>query len=224
MHIPAQYSAADSHGKDENKERLRDRFWLRKSWSPIVAFVGRLDEQKGMQMVHQALSYAPPGERSSCCLGSRCTRTGSAVIPPPQAPSERQPGCHLEISYSEELAHLVYARADMLVVPSLYEPCGPAPMVAPRYGTVPVVRSVGGMVDTAFDRDYSRRPHEERNGHAFQQTDNTAIESALKRALRLWFDYPPWVRRLMIASMQSDNSWNEPGREYLSGYREIRVA
>ena len=67
------------------------------------------------------------------------------------------PDCHLEISYTEELAHLVYAGADMLVVPSMYEPCGLAPMVALRYGTVPVVRSVGGMVDTVFDRDYSPR-------------------------------------------------------------------
>ena len=134
------------------------------------------------------------------------------------------PDCHLEISYSEELAHLVYAGADMLVVPSMYEPCGLAPMVALRYGTVPVVRSVGGMVDTVFDRDYSSRPHEERNGYAFQHTDTMAIESALKRALRLWLDHPAWFRRLMMASMRSDNSWDRPGREYLTVYRQIRVA
>ena len=83
-------------------------------------------------------------------------------------------------------------------------------MVALRYGTVPVVRSVGGMVDTVFDRDYSPRPHAERNGYAFQHTDNPAVESALKRALRLWFDHPARFRRLMRSSMESDNSWSHP--------------
>jgi len=67
------------------------------------------------------------------------------------------PDCHLEISYTEELAHLVYAGADMLAVSSTLVPCGLAPMVGLRYGTVPGVRSVGGMVDTVFDRDYSSR-------------------------------------------------------------------
>jgi starch synthase len=77
--IPARYSAADLHGKYEDKERLRDRFWLRKSWSPIVAFVGRLDEQKACRWSTKRCSTRSPGERSSCYLGSRCTRRGSAV-------------------------------------------------------------------------------------------------------------------------------------------------
>ena len=67
------------------------------------------------------------------------------------------PDCHLELGYSEELAHLVDAGADLLVVPSMFEPCGLAPLIAMRYGTVPVVRVTGGMIDTVFDRDHSGR-------------------------------------------------------------------
>ncbi len=222
--IPAQYSTHELDGKFENKERLRDRFWLRTAWSPIVAFVGRLDEQKGMQLVHHALFYALSKGAQFVLLGEPVDEGGiSGHFRHLKRYLNDNPDCHLELSYTEELAHLVYAGADMLVVPSLYEPCGLAPMVGMRYGTVPVVRSVGGMVDTVFDRDYSSRRHEERNGYAFQHTDNVAIESALKRALRLWFDYPAWHRRLMMASMTSDNSWSEPGHEYVSVYDKIRL-
>jgi len=72
------------------------------------------------------------------------------------------PDCHLEIGYDEELAHLIYAGADLIVVPSLFEPCGLTQMIALRYGTVPIVRAVGGLVDTVFDRDYADMPVEER--------------------------------------------------------------
>jgi starch synthase len=126
------------------------------------------------------------------------------------------------VGYSEELAHLVYAGADLLVVPSMFEPCGLAPMVGLRYGTVPVVRSVGGMVDTVFDRDHSMRPSTHRNGYAFKHVDHLAIESALGRAIRLWFDHPFEFRRLIGNAMRADHSWNRPGQHYLGVYEHIR--
>ena len=95
-------------------------------------------------------------------------------------------------------------------------------MVGLRYGTVPVVRSVGGMVDTVFDRDYSPRAPHERNGYAFEHVDNPAIESALSRAIRLWFDQPVEFRGLIDSAMRADNSWNRPGRQYLDVYEHIR--
>jgi len=106
-------------------------------------------------------------------------------------------------------------------VPSMFEPCGLAPMVGLRYGTVPVVRSVGGMVNTVFDRDYSERDPAERNGYVFQHTDNLAIESALRRALRLWFNHKREFRNLMRNSMRTDYSWNRPGQHYLNVYEQI---
>ena len=76
------------------------------------------------------------------------------------------PDCHLEVGFDVELSHLIYAGADMILLPSLFEPCGLAQVIALKYGTVPIVRAVGGLVDTVFDRDYSDRPYRERNGYS----------------------------------------------------------
>ena len=95
-------------------------------------------------------------------------------------------------------------------------------MVGQRYGTVPVVRSVGGMVDTVFDRDHSSQEREQRNGYVFQHTDNRAVESALSRALSLWFERPREFRGLMRNSMRTDHSWSQPGQHYLNVYEHIR--
>jgi len=119
--------------------------------------------------------------------------------------------CHLEIGYREELAHLIYAGADLLIVPSMCEPCGLAPLIAMRYGTVPVVRATGGMIDTVFGRDHSGHPPAERNGYVFHHTDNRAIESALSRALRLWSERPREFRKLVANCILADYSWARPG-------------
>jgi starch synthase len=220
--IPTQYSIDELDGKYANKEKLRERFWLRKSWSPVVAYVGRLDQQKGMHLVHHALFYALEKGAQFVLMGDAVHENGiSGHFRHLKRHLNDNPDCHLEVGYSEELAHLVYAGADLLIVPSMFEPCGLAPMVGLRYGAVPVVRSVGGMVDTIFDRDYSRRPHAERNGYAFEYVDQPAIESALGRAIRLWFDHPAEFRRLIGNGMRADYSWNRPGQHYLNVYEHI---
>jgi starch synthase len=91
-----------------------------------------------------------------------------------------------------------------------------------RYGTVPVVRATGGMIDTVFDRDYSGHPAAERNGYVFHHTDNRAIESALSRALRLWSAQPRRFRELIVNGMRADYSWSRPGQDYLEIYQRIR--
>ena len=221
--IPARYSTWDIDRKYRNKEALRERFWLRKTWSPIVAYVGRLDEQKGMHLVHHALFYALASGAQFVLLGDAFHHNGiNGHFWNLKHYLNDNPDCHLEIGYNEELGHLVYAGADLLVVPSLFEPCGLAPMTAMRYGTVPVVRATGGMVDTVFDRDYSARPPWERNGYVFHETDNLAIESALGRALGLWSAYPCAFRQLMVNAMRADYSWAQPGQDYLNIYEYIR--
>ena len=106
--------------------------------------------------------------------------------------------------------------------PSMFEPCGLAPLIGMRYGTVPVVRATGGMIDTVFDRDHSGRTPAERNGYVFHHTDNRAIESALSRALRLWFARPREFRHLAAGSMQADYSWRRPGQDYLAIYGHLQ--
>jgi starch synthase len=103
------------------------------------------------------------------------------------------------LEHGQELAHLVCASAGLLVVPSMFEPCGLAPLIGMRYGTV-------------FDRGHSARPSAERNGYMFHQADNLAIESAPSRVLGQWFGCPAEFRQLAVNSMRAGYSWARPGR------------
>jgi starch synthase len=129
------------------------------------------------------------------------------------------PDCHVELRFDGELAHLLYAGADMIVVPSNFEPCGLVQMIALRYGTVPIVRAVGGLSETVFDRDFADRSPDQRNGYVFHQPDGTGIESAMRRALGLWYDYPQDFRYVMLNGMRYDYSWGHPGQDYLNIYQ-----
>jgi starch synthase len=221
--LPARYSADSIAGKYEDKKALRNRFWMRDSSGPIVAYVGRLDEQKGMHLVHHALFYTLAHGGQFVLIGDSHYHDGiTDHFQHLKGYLNDNPDCHLEIGYREDLAHLVYAGSDLLVVPSMFEPCGLAPLIGMRYGTVPVVRATGGMMDTVFDHDNSGRPPAERNGYVFHHTDNHAIESALSRALRLWSARPREFGKLVANCMRADYSWARPGREYLDIYEYIR--
>ena len=111
----------------------------------------------------------------------------------------------------------------MMVVPSKFEPCGLTQLISLRYGTVPVVRGVGGLVSTVFDWDYdSEHPREERTGFVFYDTDQYAMESALNRAIDLYYNEPQLFQQLALQGMQYDYSWKNSGAEYIAIYDRIR--
>jgi starch synthase len=222
-HIPVRYGVDTIDDKYRNKEALRDRLLLRRDYKPIIAYVGRLDTQKGLHLVRHTLFYCLEGNRAQfVLLGTSPEPHINAYFEELKHQINDNPDCHLELSYSEELSHLIYAGADMLIMPSMFEPCGLPQMIGLKYGTVPVVRAVGGLVNTVFDRDYSTKPMEERNGYVFHQTDYGAIESALNRALGNWYSYPGEFRKLVQNGMRYDFSWNHPGARYMSIYEQIR--
>jgi starch synthase len=220
--IPANYNIATVEEKYRNKEALRDRFWLRKDYKPIVAYIGRLDPQKGLHLIRHALFYSLQHNAQFVLLGSSPEVSINTHFWHLKNHLNDNPDCHLEIGYDEELSHMIYAGADMLIMPSLFEPCGLPQMISLKYGTVPIVRAVGGLVNTVFDRDYGNRPPEEVNGYVFHQTDYIAVESALNRAMGLWNNYPAEFRRLIVNGMKHDFSWSGPGAKYLSIYDHIR--
>jgi starch synthase len=133
------------------------------------------------------------------------------------------PHCHLELAYDEELAHRIFAGADMVVVPSVYEPCGLTQMIGMRYGVVPIVRRVGGLADTVFDANYSDRDFYQRNGYVFNDYTQEGLNSALKRAIGLWSRHPEYFRQLRLNGMNQDHSWNTPGQRYLDIFEHIRA-
>jgi starch synthase len=221
-HIPAHYTVDDPEPKYGNKRALRERLLLADAYKPLVAYVGRLDSQKGVHLIRHALFHSLGNGAQFVLLGSSPERGINDYFWHLKHHLNDNPDCHLEIGFDDELAHLIYAGSDLVVVPSMFEPCGLTQMIALRYGTVPVVRAVGGLVDTVFDRDYSDKPVEERNGYVFHGADEAGVESALSRALGLWWDYPEEFRRLMLQGMAYDYSWNHPGQDYVNIYEYVR--
>jgi starch synthase len=221
--ISRRYSVNSLQDKYANKEALRERLWLRHGFKPIVSFVGRLDHQKGVELIFQAIPYCLVNGCQFVLLGSSPHGQVNDAFWRLKQRLNDHPDCHLEISYDEDLAHLVYAGSDLLLVPSEYEPCGLAQMIGLKYGTVPIVRNTGGLADTVFDADYAPRPYHERNGYVFNDYNHQGLESALRRAIGLWYHYPHYFRELIMNGMRYDYSWNHPGQHYLNIYNYIKA-
>jgi len=220
--IPVRYSVDHLDGKYENKRALRHRLMLADNDKPIVAFIGRLDPQKGLGLVRHAIFYTLERGGQFVLLGSSPDKAINDDFWGLKRMLNDSPDCHLEIGFDEDLAHLIYAGADLMLVPSEFEPCGLTQLIALRYGTVPVVRTVGGLADTVFDKDHSDRPLDQRNGYRFDHYDGPGLESALGRAIDCYFEFPADFRELMKNGMRADYSWNQPGQDYLNIYDFIR--
>jgi starch synthase len=218
------YSQDDLTGKAKNKQALQERLLLQTTTDqPIVAYIGRLDDQKGVHLVHHAIYYALSQGAQFVLLGSATEASINAHFWNEKNHLNDNPNCHLELGFNEELSHLIYAGADMIIVPSNYEPCGLTQVIGLQYGTVPIVRGVGGLVNTVFDRDYDEtKPPAERNGYVFYQTDYAALESAMNRAIGLWKHAPDQFEQLVVQGMAYDYSWHHPGAEYEAIFEVIR--
>ncbi len=219
-HIPAKYTCDTIQDKYHNKDALRDRFWLTKDMKPIIAYIGRLDEQKGLDLIYHAAFHSLNRGAQFILLGSGSNNEINNKFGHLKNQLNNSPDCHIEIGFNEELAHLIYAGADMVIVPSVFEPCGLTQLIAMRYGTIPIVRAVGGLYDTVFDKDHAHSW--ERNGFTFNDLDTYAIESTMNRAISLFYDYPHDFRQLMINGMKSDYSWRRPGENYVNIFDYIR--
>jgi starch synthase len=221
-YLARRYGPGTVEVKYVNKAALRQRFLLRDAYQPIIAYIGRLDHQKGVELIRHTLFWAINHGAQFLLLGTSPLPELNTSFRNLKQLLNDNPDCHLELGFSEELAHLIYAGSDLLIMPSLYEPCGLTQMIALKYGTVPIVRAVGGLMDTVFDRDFSNRLPEHRNGFVFQHPDHAGIESALDRAAGLWNYFPAEFRKLLLQGMRCDYSWNVPGQHYLNIYEYIR--
>jgi len=220
--IPCRYSADDFDTKYENKTALRRRLMLADEFKPIVAYIGRLDTQKGVHLIRHALYFSIWNNAQFVLLGAGAETAINEHFLQLKRHLNDSPDCHLEIGFDEDLAHLIYAGADLFVQPSLFEPCGLTQMIAMRYGTVPVVHGVGGLADTVFDWNHADRPLNERNGYVFHEADYPGLESALSRAFGLWHHHPDQFRAMALNGMRFDTSWRKPAEHYENIYEFIR--
>ncbi|KAK6147507.1 hypothetical protein DH2020_018419 [Rehmannia glutinosa] len=186
--------------------------------------------------VQRGLGLAPeglPGDPDKCVSSPGNEHWANEILtensqPPSTAPDARvgrefeglaqlhNQGSSLRIllTYSEELSHMLYAAADIVLVPSIYEPCGLAQMIGMRYGAVPVVRKTGGLADTVFDMDDKSQP-EMANGFVFEGIDEGSLNWAL--------DQPNEWMGIVKKVMQMDNSWNNTAGKYIDIYSSVRA-
>ncbi|CAL8472333.1 g11876 [Coccomyxa elongata] len=223
--LPRNYGTADSaEGKAAAKAELRARMGLSGVEAPLVAVVTRLTHQKGIHLIKHAAWRTL--ER-----GAQFVLLGSAPDPRVQGEFNALAGemgraypdrARCWFSYDEPLSHLIYAGADILLVPSIFEPCGLTQMIAMRYGTIPVVRKTGGLNDTVFDvdDDVARATANGMvtNGYNFEGTDPAGIDYALNRALTAWFSDREGWGQLVHRVMEQDWSWSEPALDYIELY------
>ncbi|MFZ2652824.1 MAG: glycogen synthase GlgA [Burkholderiaceae bacterium] len=220
--LAALYSASDLAGKSRCREALRAEFGLdlgpqAAGDAPLFGVVSRLSGQKGLDMVLAALPALLRMGGQLCLQGSGDAALEAAF----RAAAKANPGkVAVRIGYDEAVAHRLIAGADALLVPSRFEPCGLTQLYALRYGSVPVVRRVGGLADTVVDATPQALGEDQATGFAFDAATPAALESALHRAVQAYRTPAVW-RQLMLRGMAQDFSWAEAARKYVAMYEEL---
>lgn len=216
-HLVAGYSAGRFAAKQQNKTALQQQLGLPASAVPLIGMVGRLVEQKGVDLVLEALPQLMELPLQLALLGSGEAGYEDAL----RRAAEKYPEkLAVYIGYDETLAHRIEAGSDMFLMPSRFEPCGLNQLYSLRYGTVPIVRPVGGLADTVVDATPETLEAGTATGLAFDGATPAALIGALRRALVLYADRRCW-KRLTLTGMRRDFSWGRSAGEYLELYDQL---
>ncbi|XWS15571.1 hypothetical protein CRYUN_Cryun34aG0012100 [Craigia yunnanensis] len=227
--IPISYTSENVvEGKQAAKEALQQRLGLKKSYLPSVGIITRLTHQKGTHLIKHAIWRTLERNGQVVLLGSapdpRIQNDFANLAN--QLHSSHGDHARLCLTYDEPLSHLIYAGADFIIVPSIFEPCGLTQLTAMRYGSIPVVRKTGGLYDTVFDDDHDTARAEaqglEPNGFSFDGADSAGVDYALNRAISAWYDGRDWFYSFCKRVMEQDWSWNRPALDYMELYHAAR--
>lgn len=126
----------------------------------------------------------------------------------------------VRIGYDEALAHLIIAAADSIIVPSRFEPCGLTQLYGLRYGTVPIVRRVGGLFDTVVDTNADSVQANTATGFVFEQANVESLTEIIRRAIDIFHQREQWSS-IVKRGMNQDFSWNESSKKYLALYQDL---
>lgn len=218
--IAVAYSADRLNGKRRNKAELQFEFGLPvRPVLPLLGFVGRLTEQKGLDILVptiRKLLKAAKGERDGfqiVFLGEGDKKYHTALT---KLQAEFPDRVGVRLAYDEASAHRIIAGSDILAVPSQYEPCGLTQIYAMKYGTLPVVHATGGLADTVADAD-----EDGGTGFVFHKYTKKALEEALSRATTKYRSHRQW-RPLMVQAMGKDFSWSQSAAAYEDVYLNTR--
>ncbi len=218
-YLPATYSVDDLEGKRQCKRALLARFGFPVGDDalarPVVGWVSRLVEQKGLDLVLAAGDRLVRQDATWIFVGTGDAHYERALR---ELAARHPTRVAVHIGFDEPLAHLVEGGSDMFLMPSRFEPCGLGQMYSLRYGTVPIVTAVGGLDDTV--QSYTSRA-KHANGFKLREPTADSLVRTVRQALRVYRDAAAW-RGLVRNGMTADLSWQTAAREYVKVYRRAR--
>ena len=213
-----QYNVYSLRYKAFNKLDLQKRVDLPANRDiPLIGLVGRLVEQKGFDLLLDALPTLLNQPMQIVVLGSGDKTLEKSLR---QATIDYPQQLAAHIGYSEPLAHQIEGGADMFLMPSRYEPCGLNQIYSLRYGTVPIVRRTGGLADTVVDASDDAIRNGTASGYVFDEPEPAALIDAINRALVDFTQYPRIWKKLVFNGMQQDFSWRRSAKQYLTLYQQ----
>jgi starch synthase len=210
--LTSNFSHDDIESREKNKHALQYELAL---WTntdvPLLAMVTRLDHQKGVDLALDALSNMLDEQWQFILLGTGDPAFALDALLFSSPPNRRR--IRFIRRFNPRLARQIYGGSDLMIIPSRYEPCGLAQMIAMRYGCIPVVRSTGGLKDTVEDYELPGQG----TGFTFQRMESGALMAAIKRGLNLFEDKPAW-RAMQRRVMMMDFSWQRSAEKYCDLY------
>ena len=216
--IAARYSPVELAGKARCKAALQAELGLNpRADAPLFGVVSRLTSQKGLDLVLGALPGLLQRGGQLALQGAGEPALEAAFVAATKANGGE---VAVRIGYDEALAHRLIAGSDAILVPSRFEPCGLTQLYGQRYGTVPVVRRVGGLADTVVDATDEALAADRATGFAFDLATPAALDGAVQRAITAYAEPTGW-QRLMLRGMAQDFSWGGAARKYIALYVDL---
>lgn len=210
------YSIETLEGKKENKKHIQQKFGLKVDNDiPIISMITRLTSQKGLELVRHIFSEIMEENVQFLLLGS-----GDAEFEDFFREMEYKypQKCKAFIGFDEDLAHQIYAGADLFLMPSKFEPCGLGQLIALRYGNIPIVRETGGLNDTVFSYNETTG---EGNGFSFSNFNAHDMLFTIRRGLDFYNNDKETWNVLIKNAMSMDNSWAQSAFKYNQLYAEL---
>ncbi len=209
MDIPKRYSIKNLDGKGQCRKALIRKLGLElKESQPLIGFVGRFASQKGIELIERSIPDIVKAGFGLIMIGQGDMIFENAMV---KRQEEFRKNLYVRLGYDEGLARMVYAGSDIFLMPSRYEPCGLGQLIAMRYGSVPVARATGGLIDTVEDYDHL---NEKGSGFLFREYNASAMIEALKRALCVFQTKKRWLG-LIKNAMKNDFSWKNSAGKYI---------
>jgi starch synthase len=216
-HLTSTFTANSLNSRANNKAAVQEAFGLEPSDGPLFSVVSRLTWQKGIDLLVNCIEMLVEAGGQLAVLGSGEAELENAV----RGAAMRHPGrVGLVTGYNERLSHLIQGGADVMVVPSRFEPCGLTQLYALLYGCIPLVSRVGGLNDTVIDANVAAIQAEVATGVQFAPPSEEALANAIRRTLELYNDDKSW-KKMQRRGMKSDVSWEASAARYAQLYASL---